>query len=194
MVVYPTEPKPSYAYIHELEYKTIVTEFETGKEFATQQWRFPKRRVSLQYNALKPNELETLWNFYVSRRGSHLPFWFFDEYSKDDNGNPLSYTDLYVGRGDGSTTIFDLPGKNTSNQLIYVDGISTSVTILAGKGSGGADRCQFASAPANGALITADFKGIVRIRMRFATDKLSREMFVHLLYKTGIDLIERKFS
>jgi len=193
MVVYPTSPGPQFPFEVVSEYKTLISTFETGAELAHQQWRFPKRSTNLKYDVLTAAEIKTLWDFYTARKGSLLPFWFFDTYSTDDNGNPLSYTDEYVGRGDAAATTFDLPGKTTSARTMYLDGIpDAGVTYQSGTGDGGADRVTFTVAPASGKLITVDFTGHIRYKMRFAQDKLTRELFRPRLYKTGIGLVERK--
>jgi len=193
MQVYPSTPNPQYPFEIISEYKTLISTFESGQELAHQQWRFPKRSVNLKYDVLTASEIQTLWNFYVARRGALVPFWFFDEYSKDASGNPMAHTDEFVGRGDGATTVFDLPGKTTSARTMYLDGTSEAgVTYQSGTGDGGADQVTFNSAPADGKLITVDFTGYLRLKMRFAEDKLSKENFSVRLYKTGVSLIERK--
>lgn len=197
MSIYPTTPKPSFPLEISCEYKTIITQFESGRELAHQQWRFPRRYVNLKYTVLTASELQILWNFYKSQRGAYLPFWFFDEYTRDDYNNPVLHMDEFVGRGDGLTTAFDLPGKNTLDNTtylkIYLDGVVTSaVAYQLGTGEGGADRVIFDSPPASGVLITADFNGYLRLRMRFAEDNLSYENFTVRLHNIGITLIERK--
>lgn len=193
MVVYPSSPLPQYPFEITSEYKTLISTFETGTELAHQQWRFPKRSINLKYDVLTAADIKALWDFYTARRGSLVPFWFFDTYTTDDSGNPASYTDEYAGRGDAATTTFDLPGKTTSARTMYLAGIAESgVTYQSGTGDGGADQVEFISAPAAGALITIDFTGHIRYKMRFAQDKLSKELFKARLYKTGIGLIERK--
>lgn len=193
MYVYPAAPIPQYPLEITSEYKTLISTFETGTELAHQQWRFPKRSINLKYDVLLASEIKTLWDFYIARKGSLVPFWFFDTYSTNDSGNPASYTDEFVARGDAATTTFDLPGKTTSARTMYLDGIAEAgITYQSGTGDGGADRVIFNSAPADGALITIGFTGHIRYKMRFAQDKLSREMFKARLYKTGIGLVERK--
>lgn len=193
MIVYPTSPVPQLPYEITFEYRTAISKFETGRELAHQLWRFPRRRVNLKYAVLRPEEIQTLWAFYQGRRGAALPFYFIDEFSVTSLDAPFSHTDQYVGRGNGITTIYELPGKSTSMQTIFLDGVQQGdVIILSGGGFGGVDRVQFSQAPAAGVLITANFTGHLRILMRFAEDSLSREMFSARLYRTGIDLIERK--
>lgn len=193
MVVYPSTPNPQYPFEVVSEYKTLISTFETGKELAHQQWRFPKRSINLKYDVLSASEMKTLWDFYVAQKGSLVPFLFFDTYTTDESGNPASYLDEYVGRGNAATTTFDIPGKTTSARTIYLDGIADAgVTYQSGSGDGGADRVVFNTAPASGKLITVDFTGHIRYKMRFAQDKLSKELFTVRLYKTGIGLIERK--
>lgn len=193
MVVYPSTTLPQYPFEVVSEYKTLISTFETGAELAHQQWRFPKRSINLKYDILTAAEIKTLWDFYIARKGALVPFWFFDTYTTDDSGNPASYTDEFVGRGDGATTVFDLPGKTTSARTMYLDGIAEAgVSYQSGTGDGGADQVTFNAAPASGKLITTDFTGHIRYKMRFAQDKMSKELFKARLYKTGIGLIERK--
>lgn len=197
MLSYPTDPEPIYPFSITSEYKTIISTKETGTELATEQWRFPKRSLSLKYDIRESlSGVNTLWNFYKSRRGAYLPFWFFDLYSMDSDGSLPSHTDEYAGRGDGVTTVFDLPGKSSSAQKVYLDGVETvDFTISAGTGDGSADQIDFgATAPTLGVLITTDFTGYLRMRMRFAADKLTKELFEYMAFRFGIELIERKYA
>lgn len=194
MISYPTSPIPSYPLNISSEYKNLVSQFETGTEQRRQQWRFPRRTVAVKYDLLTASDVQTLWAFYQGRRGILLPFWFFDTYTVNDDGSAVAHTDEYVGRGDASTLTFDLPGSSTSSRTVYVDSVATGVTYSSGTGDGGADQCTFAVAPALGALITADFTGHLRLRVRYMQDKLSRELFEVLLYRCGSELTEVKFA
>lgn len=64
-----------------------------------------------------------------------------------------------IGTGNASDVNFDLPtsGVTSSTLVVYVNGVVTAVTLGAGAGTGGRDRITFGAAPANGAVIVANF-------------------------------------
>lgn len=186
---FPTSPIPVYPLDITGEWKTLSTDFESGRQQRRQVWTFPRRSIKLEFDAITQVQADTLWNFYNTCKGAYDPFWFFDP-TKDSSGNWHSYTGEYVGRGDGVTTIFELPSKSTTALTVYVNGTSTSVTFNSGVGDAGVDDIQFSSAPAAGSTITADFTGQIRYRVRFAEDKLSKSLFIFMLYKIGINLQE----
>jgi hypothetical protein len=102
-----------------------------------------------------------------------------------------SWQGLYVGIGNGTTTIFDLPGKTTSAQSIYLDGAlqGGGYSILVGGGTENADRVSFTSAPSANQIITVDFTGTLRLKCRFKEDSMSKTGFTKALYSTGIELV-----
>jgi len=186
MAVIPSDPAPSYSLEIEPEWRTLVSTFDSGKEQRRQKWTFAKYNVHLVYNVLSPqSEMQALWDFYMARKGSSEAFYF---YTSDLDTGP--WNGLYVGRGDGSTTVFDIPGKSTSSQKIYINGQEqgSGWEILSGGGDGNSDRVQFTAAPASGDLITCDFAGFMRIRCRFKEDRMSRERFCYACYHTGLEL------
>lgn len=191
MLTYPQTPAPQYPLELSVQYKTIISQFEAGTEQRRRQWRFPQRSVSITYNSLDVgfDDVDSLWAFHKSVQGAFIPFNFF---VTDDN--PIkSYTDEYVGRGDGDTVAFNMPGATTSAQTIYVDGVeSTDLTIGSGTGEGGGDLITFNAAPSSGALITCDFTGILRLKMRYAEDMFSLSLFRYNCYQGGVKLIEVK--
>ncbi len=78
-----------------------------------------------------------------------------------------------------STKTFELPSKTTDNDatlITYIDGVATAKTFISGGGAGGADRIAFATTPADGTLITADFTGFLRIKGRL-DDRFRHEYF-----------------
>lgn len=183
MAEYPATPVPSYPYGLTTNWKTITSPFDSGAEQRRQKQLFPKYDVSLIYNKLSESEVATLWNFYQACRGSYLAFYFYTIES-------IAWTGLYVGIGDVSTLTFDMPGKSTSLQKIYLDGVeqTTGHTHVTGGGAENSDRITFNSAPAIGVILTCDFTGYMRIKCRFAEDKMTKEAFKVALYKTGLKL------
>src|SRR4030042_1299814 len=185
MAVFPATPKPNYPVEIEPEWAPLISRVDTGGEQRKQKSLFPRYNVRLTYKALSNANLQTLWEFYHARKGAYEAFYFFDLIS-------LIHIDQYVCTGDGTTEIFDLPGKSTSSHKIYYNGIlqtlTTDYVILTCGGDGDADRVDFVSPPAAGAVITTEFAGYLRIRARFEEDKLNRQMFYAHLYTTGISL------
>jgi hypothetical protein len=133
---------------------------------------------------LSAAEFRNLYDFYMARRGAFESFYFYT-IDADTFNEPL-----YVGMGDGMASTFDLPGKSTSAQSIYLDGVlqSSGFNILTGGGDGSSDRVHFTTAPAAGLVIVCTFSGFMRIRCRFQDDKLTKERFSVALYKTGLSL------
>lgn len=158
---------------------TVITTFEALTEQRKQKQLFAKYDVSIQYpEGVLLADIQTLWDFYMSTKGAYSPFYIYDIES-------MGHAALYVGWGDGTTTTFDIPGKTTSAQAIYIDGVlqSSGYSILTGGGAESSDRVQFSSAPLSGKLITCDLTGYLRMRCRFKEDKLSRQHFINGIYK-----------
>ena len=188
MIHFPSTVPVQYPVSVGIEYRTHITESESGVELRSRQWRFPRRKVALKFASLSQAEMDELWVFYQSRRGAELPFLW----TEADVTPYRLQTDEYMGRGDGTTLIFDFPGIGATSISVMVDGVITAGTYLVGGGVGGGDRWQFPSAPANGARITVSFSGRLRLRVRFAAQTLDQEMFTLRLWRTGLELVEAK--
>lgn len=168
------------------EWKTTITDFQSGKEHRQKRWAFPKHSVGLTHKVLKQSEMATLWEFCHKRCGSYDTFWFLLPLADNWYGE-------YVGTGDGSTHIFDLPSKSTTGTIyVSVNGVLVGFAFISGGGQAGSDRVNITVAPSQGAIITATFYGRLRLKARFAVDKLTKEMFEYLLFNAQIDLIEVK--
>ena len=135
MEIYPSAPLIIRPIAIEAEYKTLVTDFETGKEQRRQIWTFPLRNITLNYRR-RQTDIETLWHFYNARKGRADAFWFVMPYAENHKNE-------YVTKGDGAATIFDLPSLNTANLIVYINSIVTLATLLSGGGQASADRIQF---------------------------------------------------
>lgn len=239
--VYPATPKPAYSLILDSQFRTLVSDFESGLEQRRIVWRFPKRVVSLGYKFqdFSSTGRDAIYEFFHNRRGMGETFWYFD-FGSGKTSKKRKIIDEFVGYGSSQTSgelivgksyrildwitnddfvnvgganvdgtefvatgttpthwahssvvdrdIFDLPSKTTDNDStlkIYVAGVlQTKETpnqydFLSGGGQGGSDRIQFKAGyiPTTGQLITADFKGYLRIKGRFKDDKFSEELF-----------------
>ena len=172
----------------EPEFNTLISAFDGGGEQRRSKLLYPKYNVTLAYNTLEVADVRMLWEFYIARNGAQEAFYIYDftlflEHKFNHKG-------LYCGTADGTDTIFDIPGRTTTSHTIYSDGadVTSVTTILVGGGSSDSDRVEYDTAPTEGAIITADFTGYLRIRARFAEDKLPRETFIEQVYSYGIKL------
>ena len=183
MAKFPEDVKLSYPLQISPRWRTVVTAFDGGWEQRARKDDFAVYDVTLRIDKVSKTDFLKIWEFYQARKGAYEAFYFFVPY-------PDTYKGLYVGVGNGSTTTFDLPGKSTSARSIYLDFAlqSSGYSILDGGGAEGADRVQFASAPADGMIISCDFTGLMRIRCRFREDAMTKEYMANGLYRTGLEL------
>lgn len=171
----------------QLEFRTLKSEFDDNAPQRKQKRLYVRRNLNIKYKWMTKTDGRTLWQFYLDRAGSFDSFSFF--YPEDDTD---VYTKEYVGTGDGSTTIWNLPSKNAASYNLYLDDVlqipTTDYTFSASGGADGADKVTFVAAPSSGERITWSFTGRLKIRSIFANDYLDFETFFRLLTHYGIDL------
>ncbi len=176
--------------IVEPEFNTLSTTgtFDSGKEQRRSKQLYPKYNVTLSYDKIEIADVRTLWEFYMARNGAYEAFYIYD-FALFLN-HTFNHKKQYCGTGDGSTAIFDIPGRTTTSHVIYSDGsdVTSATTILVGGGNSSSDRVEYDTAPGEGVIVTADFTGYLRMRVRFAEDKLPRETFIEQIYSYGISL------
>lgn len=190
MAIFPETIYPKLPLIIEPEWNTLVHTTDAGAEQRRQKALYPKFNVRFQLFGKEITDAQTVYDFFMARKGSFESFYFFDP--SPDAGIVTSYDNLYIGAGDASTEVFNLPGKSTSNQVIYIDGaeqtLTTDYVILTGGGDGSADRVDFVTPPADSETIACDFTGKLRINCRFAQDKMPKILFMTVLFNYGIEL------
>jgi len=173
--------------IEEMQFKTLLSNFDNlGEERRKRKWLYPKRLITLQYSNITKANGRTLFDFYIARSGAYDAFTFF-KYERE------TYTGEYVGTGDASTTLMNLPCKTSSWETVYLDGSEqtgggTHYTLGAGTGTDGADKITWESAPASGERVTVDFLGYLKIKCRFKDDNMSFETFMNTYRTVGIQL------
>lgn len=164
--IYPSTPVPAFAEIITGQFKTLMSEFDSGEEQRRSLRRFSKRRMKLDYQNLSASEWATVQAFFGARLGSSEAFWWVDWLSR-------AYTDEYMGRGTGGALTLDLHGVSTSGRTIYKNGVAETAgvdyNISTGTGEAGADQAVWIAGhyPAAGALITHDFTGKLRLKAVF---------------------------
>lgn len=189
MAVWPeSDPQIAPSFIITPRWKTDIVELGGGNEQRRAAWLFPKFDVVVNYKALTSEHSETLWQFYMARRGAYEAFYIYD-LAHITKPSPILFsqaTPLYCGTADGVTLIYDVPGRYTTDQTIYVDGVADgSASVLSGGGDGGSDRISWSSALSEGSIISATFTGSLRMKVRFERDELSRDMFEYRLFTYG---------
>lgn len=92
MATYPSTPTPSYLYISEQEFRTMISEFDSGIEQRRKIRRFAKRVFNLTYKVISLTERNSISDFFRNRGGSYESFWLVDWASR-------KWVDEYVGRG-----------------------------------------------------------------------------------------------
>ena len=196
MATWPeSNPTPIYPLSIIPRFDTVISQFDAGGEQRRSRRSFPVFDVVVNYRGITPAEANTLYTFFLERKGRYEAFYIFDLALLENISQ--THTKLYVGTGDGSTDIFDLPGRSTSSRSLYLDDVLTGsgFSYLTGGGDGGADRVDFTSPPSNGTVITITFTGFLRCRVRFEADTLDRALFVQNLMAynqiklTGVEAI-----
>jgi len=198
MTVYPSSIGYQNPIHIDIRYKTLISQFdEDGEEKRRQKWLYPKRDITLQYQALSKSEGETIWEFYCARKGSYGSFSWFEHTGLGSTAYH-SYSSEYVATGDSTTLIFSLPSKDSTSYSVNLNAAAVSTsnyTISYGGGSDGEDKLTFISGPAGGLgppgttqRITCDFIGRLKVRCRFAEDVYSFENFYDRLINSGVQL------
>ncbi len=186
MAQFPESPIPSYSLVITPKWTTLKTQLGNKFEQRTAKQLYPQFDVTVTFDAIFDHDnVMVLWDFYQARKGSYEGFHIYDP--RLQGAIYPAYTGLYIGTSDGATLTYDIPGRSTSGQTIYADGVDqvANMTILTGGGTSSSDRVEFTTAPTTGDIITCDFTGIMRIPVRFKNDKLSFEWFKALMWKTG---------
>jgi hypothetical protein len=182
VAIYPESPVPTFPYAIEPEWRTIVTEFDSGAEQRRQKWTYAHYNISLNYYGQPSTSISHLFEFYAARRGAYEAFTFYDPLGASSHDN------LYIGTGDGATTAFDIPGRQISGLVVYRNGTTIATTVSTAAGTDGRDSLRFGTAPTSTQVLTCDFVGTLAVRCRFADDRLSRNNFERALFSAGVQL------
>lgn len=184
---------PDTPYEEEIEYLTIVSESESGKEQRYQKWLRPRRKFRLRLDARQATEADQIWRFYTRHKGSYDSFLF-----QNPSENPVS--DEAFATGDGVQSVFYLGGSidmSTGDLILAPSSLSLERSI-GGTGDYSAFSAYTVDEPIgqvttnavlpSGDRLRADYT--FRYRVRFQEDNLTRENFATDLYRYGINFIE----
>lgn len=165
-------------------FSTLTHDFDGGGEQRRAKWGFPKFDVAINLKGLLLADSQTMFQFYMERKGRLESFYIYDE-------KIYTFKGLYIGTGDDSTVTFDIPGNSTNTHTIYSNGVEVSsddYTIVTGGGTEESDRVTFDTAPTLGNTLSCDFTGYLRMHVRFKDDDLTREDFIPTATSYTIDL------
>ena len=167
-----------------LQFRTLVGSHGLeGVEKRKRKILFPRRKITVMYDNITLAKARLIWQFYLDRSGMWNAFTFF--YTRSDQ-----YTKEYVGTGNGTTVLFNLPGKTTTSRILYVDNVveGSGFNYGSANGTDGEDTVTFDVAPLDGEKITFSFTGYLKIRARFAEDFMSFDVFYQVLTNVGIGI------
>lgn len=180
-------------YDESIQFLTVVSESENGREQRYQKWLRPKRTFTVKLNSRQATETNNIWRFYTRRKGSFDTFLF-----QNPNENPV--TAETVGSGDGVKTVFYL-GQAVdfaSGDLTVVSGSEAITRSVKGTGdylpfsTYSLDYTTGALTPnstlPSGDVLRANYSFYYRVR--FKDDNLMREAFTGELWNFGITLLE----
>jgi uncharacterized protein (TIGR02217 family) len=173
---------------------TTVQQVISGKETRIAKQTYPRWKWDLTYNVLRSSaaftELQQLAGFFNARQGMFDTFLYADA---DD----YAVTGQQIGTGDGATVNFQLVrsfggfiepmlAPNLSQAFnVYVNGArlmtGVSCSTWGGGSTIGPGILTFTSAPASGAVITADFSYYFPVRMN--ADSVPFALFLSQYYK-----------
>lgn len=161
---FPTLPGVTWPVHRRPTTRTIVAKHPSGGDVRTGLWQYPLYEFELAFDGLSSSanfsglqaySLQTLLGFYLTQGGPLTPFLFTDP---DFNAAYQSG----IGTGDGTTTQF--PFTRTYGGMVepvsWVTGANVYVNGVAQSGSAysilSPNICAFATAPAAGAVLSAD--------------------------------------
>jgi uncharacterized protein (TIGR02217 family) len=165
------------------ERRTDVVLLGSGREERNARWAHSRRRYDAGYGVKSLGGLQAVVAFFEERRGRLHGFRFRDrlDCSSAQPGAAPSPTDQPIGTGDGETVSFPLAKTYGTGGTAYrrpvVKPVAGSVRVAVG----GVEMEDFAadtatgivtlaSAPADGAVVTAGF--LFDVAVRFDTDRL----------------------
>ena len=168
------------------KFSTIIASHVSGRETRGQRYANPYFDIELTYEILRSDplhlELQTIAGFFEEMSGKDDPFWIAPPGLSGVAGQAL-------GTGEGMTTVFPLmasiggyvgPVYGTSGvSAIYINGVAQGSGWSVS--SGYLPAITFATAPASGVAISADF-GLLWL-CRFADDVQDFEEFMSQLFE-----------
>ena len=175
---------PEFGMTESIRFKTYKTEFESGRKRTSSQWDKGLREFRLNLKFLTESEMNTIWDFYVARKGAYESFLI-------KMSHEYEITAEAIGSGNGVLTDFTLDEfpVDASSITLYDDGVEVAGSV-ANNFSSESATATYTAAPSG--VLTADYDFYFLVR--FAEDELSREMIAYQLLHTGMVLQEARWT
>lgn len=177
--------EPEFGLEETIGFRTLITEMESGLERRRAKWTYGLRTYRMKLFAYTESAMNTLWDFYIARKGAYDTFIV---------KIPAEYivTGEAIGTGDAVATEFmldEFPVDTTGGTFtMYVDGSEVGTATLHNNFGGELSYVAFVSAPGNNLAVTGDYEFCFRVR--FAEDNLTRQLLAYQLLSAGILLRE----
>jgi uncharacterized protein (TIGR02217 family) len=193
--VFPSLPGLGYSVTRSLIWKSLTQTAVSGDETRVQLWSYPRYQYTLTFDVLRTAaafaEFQTLLGFINARGGAYDSFLFEDVDDNSVAGQPIgifngtaTQTQLVRGLGGFTEPVF---APHTVSR-VYLNGTPVSSGSWSVSATG---LVTFTSAPASGALATADFTYYWPVR--FVGDQTDFEKFASRRYAVKkLDLITLK--
>ncbi|MFJ6023378.1 TIGR02217 family protein [Brevundimonas sp. NPDC092305] len=168
-----------------VERRTEIVTLGSGFERRSTPWAMGRRRYLIGANLRSLADMAALTDFFEARRGRLYGFRFrdFADWRSGGPGQAVEPTDQVVGDGDGARTVFQLirrygEGVDAVERTIAkpvsgtvrmaIDGVELAIGAFAVETATG--RVTLATAPAEGAVVTAGFEFDTPVR--FDADRI----------------------
>lgn len=180
---------PSYVYVEDVEFSTLINEAESGKEKRRNKWPagYAKRTFKLEFNNISQTIYSNIVKFFIARSGMKEAFLW-------ENFTESPILNLYPSKitvdGDyGSEDTTSLPHVQiiALSETIYDDGVALTrnvdYTIVNATGV-----ITWINKPAAASVITANYRFYREVR--FDIDKLSPENVSYHIYNVTLTVRE----
>jgi len=179
--------EPEFGLEESIDYRTLITEMEDGDEKRRAKWPYGLRNYTLQLYAYSKSNMDTIWDFYIARKGSYDSFLV-----KIPTEYEVSSETIGTGNGVRTTwTLDEFPVDTSANFTMYVDGVEASAS-LSNNFDTEFSYVTFDSAPGDGLAVTGDYH--IYFKVRFVNDRLTRTLLAYQLLNAGIELREVRWS
>jgi uncharacterized protein (TIGR02217 family) len=178
---------PEFGLTESIEFRTDITESESGKEHRDALWDAGLRAYKLTCKFLTKATMDVIWDFYIARKGmyDHFLVKILTEYEASAEN---------VGEADNATTRFTLhhfPVDTSANHSCTVNGVANTDYVLTNDFTAEKSYIDFNTAPETGTiLVTYEFY----YKVRFGEDKLTRELAAYQLLHAGMILQEVRWT
>ncbi len=104
---------PDYVYDEEIQFKTLISQFENGYEQRRAKWANPLRKFTLVYNNRTSSELSTLRTLFTTKLGAATSFTWTNpndstEYTVRFDADSFKYSNKAYGVYDVSFSVIQV--------------------------------------------------------------------------------------